>query len=186
MYIIFSEHVCQFMTELFKIISGIGIVKIKAEFTKIRSCKMAIIRFNPNQGLFTLKSNMDRLFDDFFSDNWDAPKRSDQILPPVDVFENKNEFVLHVEVPGIKKDDIKITFENNYLNISGEKKSTDERKNENYHQLERSFGKFHRSISIPAGIMLDKINAEYQQGVLSITIPKAEEAKPKEIEVKVK
>ena len=101
-------------------------------------------------------------------------------------FLTEQEFLISAEIPGIKKDDVKITFENNYLTISGEKKSKKDVKEENFHHSERSYGKFSRTIAIPAGVMLDKIEAEYEQGVLSIKIPKAEEAKPKQIEVKVK
>ena len=147
---------------------------------------MAIVRINPSRSIFGLKNNMDRLFDDFFRPGWDQPESFADVLPAVDVVENDNEFVVNAELPGMKKDDIKITFENNYLNLSGEKKSGKEIRDENYHQLERSYGKFSRSVAIPSGVMLDKIHAEYEQGVLSVHIPKAEEAKPKQIEVKVK
>ncbi len=146
---------------------------------------MSIIRYNPGRSIFSLKSDMDRLFEDFFGSGTETERLAD-IIPATDVFENENEFIVKAEVPGMKKDDIKITFENNYLTISGEKKSGKEVKEENYHQLERSYGKFMRRIGIPSGVMLDKINAEYEDGVLSIHIPKAEEAKPKQIDIKVK
>jgi HSP20 family protein len=147
---------------------------------------MAVVRFNPERSIFSLKSDMDRLFDNFFSDRPSQIESYSDIIPIVDVEETEQEFLITAELPGIKKDDIKITFENNYLTISGEKKAKKDMKKENYHHMERSYGKFSRTLAIPAGVMLDKIEAEYEQGILNIKIPKAEEAKPKQIEVKVK
>lgn len=147
---------------------------------------MALVRWNPARSIFSLKSDMDRLFDDFFSDRSSQLQSYADLTPIVDVEETEQEFLISAEIPGIKKDDIKITFENNYLTISGEKKAKKEVKEENYHHSERSYGKFSRTIAIPSGVMLDKIEAEYDQGVLNIKIPKSEEAKPKQIEVKVK
>ena len=147
---------------------------------------MPVIRWNPERSIFSLKSDMDRLFDNFFTDRPNQLQSYSDITPIVDVEETDHEFLISVEIPGIKKDDIKITFENNYLTISGEKKTKKDVKKENFHHSERSYGKFSRTLAIPAGVMLDKIEAEYEQGVLSVKIPKAEEAKPKQIEVKVK
>ena len=147
---------------------------------------MPIVRWNPEKSIFSLRSDMDRLFDNFFADRPDQLQSYSDITPTVDVEETDQEFLITAEIPGIKKDDIKITFENNYLTISGEKKVKKERKDENFHHMERRYGKFSRTLGIPAGVMLDKIEAEYEQGVLHIKIPKAEEAKPKQIEVKVK
>jgi HSP20 family protein len=147
---------------------------------------MPVVRWNPERSIFSLKSDMDRLFDNFFTDRSSQLQSYTDITPIVDVEETDHEFLISVEIPGIKKDDIKITFENNYLTISGEKKNKKDVKNENFHHSERSYGKFSRTLAIPAGVMLDNIEAEYEQGVLSVKIPKAEEAKPKQIEVKVK
>lgn len=147
---------------------------------------MALVRFTPGRSIFSLKSDMDRLFDNFFTERWDAGDSISDMSPVIDVEENENQFVVSAEIPGMVKDDIKITFENNYLMISGEKKSKKESKNENVHYTERNYGKFSRSIPIPSGVMLDKISAEYEQGVLTVKVPKAEEAKPKQVEVKVK
>ncbi|MBN1406766.1 MAG: Hsp20/alpha crystallin family protein [Calditrichaceae bacterium] len=147
---------------------------------------MPIVRWNPERSIFSLKSDMDRLFDNFFTDRPGQLQSYSDMTPIVDVEETDQAFLITAEVPGIKKDDIKITFENNYLTISGEKKVEKDRKDKNFHHMERSFGKFSRTLGIPAGVMLDKIEAEYDQGILNIKIPKAEEAKPKQIEVKVK
>lgn len=145
---------------------------------------MALVRFNPARSIFSLKSDMDRLFDNFFSDSSDTTDSYYDVIPQLDIEENEHEFNIYAELPGMKKDDIKITFENNYLTISGEKKAKENQ--DNFHHTERRFGKFNRSMGIPSGVMLDKIEAEYEQGVLSVKIPKAEESKPKQIAVKVK
>ena len=144
-----------------------------------------LTRFSPARSLFTLKNDMDRLFDEFFRTGLDVTDRVD-LTPLVDVEETDDEFIISAELPGMKRDDIKITFENNILNISGEKKAGKEIKEENYHRMERSYGKFSRTIPIPSGVKLDKIDAVYEDGVLNIRIPKTEEAKPKQIEIKVK
>ena len=106
--------------------------------------------------------------------------------PAVDVAEHENNYLVNVELPGIGKDDVKITMRENVLTIEGEKKAENETKDKNYHRVERSFGKFQRSFSLPKNVKSDAIEAEYKDGVLSVSIPKAEEVKPKQIEVKVK
>lgn len=143
---------------------------------------MTLLRVNPARRLL----DMERMFDDFFNQDTAMQERLSPVLPYLNVEENEEAFYVSAEIPGMKKDDIKIAFQDNVLTISGEKKEEKKHKEKNYHRIERSFGKFSRSVNIPAGVMLDKIEAEYENGVLYITIPKAEEAKPKMIEVKVK
>jgi len=147
---------------------------------------MTLARWNPAKSVFTLKSDMDRLFDSFFGGAEGAAESFSDLSIPVDVKETSHEFIVAAEIPGIAKDDISISFENNYLRISGEKKAQKEKKEENYHQIERHYGRFSRTVPIPAGVMLDKIEAAYDHGILTVTIPKTEEAKPKQIEVKIK
>lgn len=147
---------------------------------------MSLVRWNPENNIFTLKSGMDRLFDDLFMDRSNVLTRYPELTPAVNVKEDDNEFVISAEVPGMKKDDIKITFENNYLTISGEKKAKEEIKEKDFHQLEHRYGKFSRTIAVPAGVKSDKIEADYEQGILTIHIPKDEDAKSKQIEVKIK
>lgn len=147
---------------------------------------MALVRWNPSNSIFTLRGDVDRLFDNFFSDRMSPSESFSNITPVVDVEETDQDFLITAEIPGMRKEDIKITFENNYLTLSGEKKSKKDHKEENFHHLERRYGKFSRTLAIPVGVMLDKIEAQYEHGILSIKIPKAEEAKPKQIEVKIK
>ncbi|MCB0282152.1 MAG: Hsp20/alpha crystallin family protein [Calditrichae bacterium] len=146
---------------------------------------MAIVKFSPSRSIFGLRSDMDRVLDNFLRE-WDLPESFTESYPTMDIEETDSEFIVTAEVPGMKKEDIKITFENNYLNVSGEKKAKKDHKSDNFHQVERRYGKFSRSVGIPSGVMLDKISAEYEQGILHIHIPKAEEAKPRQIEIKVK
>jgi HSP20 family protein len=106
--------------------------------------------------------------------------------PAVDVAENENEVQVKVELPGISKDDVKITMQENILTIRGEKKQENETKNSEYRRVERSYGSFQRSFTLPTSVKHDEIEASYKDGILTVTLPKAEEAKPKQIDVKVK
>jgi len=143
---------------------------------------MALIKWNPAKDLLSF----DRMIDDFFSPDVRLFEDISHVVPLVNVEETDEAFNISAELPGIKKDDIKISFQDNILTISGEKKAEKKHKEKNYHRIERSYGKFSRSIGIPSGVKLDEISAEYKKGVLYVTIPKTEEAKPKKIEVKVK
>ncbi len=148
---------------------------------------MTLVKYNPTNSLFGLKSNMDKLFDEFFGlDKGIWPESTLSVVPAVDLEETEDAFKITAELPGMTKKDIKITLENNVLSISGEKKAEREEKDKNYHRVERSYGKFHRAFELPGAVNRDKIEAEYKDGILSISVPKTEEAKPKQIEVKVK
>ncbi|VAX15864.1 hypothetical protein MNBD_NITROSPINAE02-1262 [hydrothermal vent metagenome] len=104
-------------------------------------------------------------------------------LPPVDVSEKENEYVITMEAPGMEKDDIRIELEDNVLTLSGEKKESHEEKNERLYRLERRYGSFTRSFRI-RGVEADKIAAGFKNGVLTVTIPKSEEVKPKKISIR--
>jgi len=130
---------------------------------------------------------MNRMFDNAFRfDARDGDSEFTAWTPAVDITEHDDQFVVKVELPGVNKDDVKITLENNILTIRGEKKQEKETKKENYHRVERSYGSFQRSFTLPMTVKSDKIDAVYKDGILQIALPKAEEAKPKQIEVKVK
>lgn len=105
--------------------------------------------------------------------------------PALDAFEDKDKYVVSVELPGIKKEDIHVTVHDGVLTISGERKSEKDVKEGTVHRTERYYGKFSRSVSLPSVVQTDKVAAAYKDGVLSVEIPKAEEAKPKQIEVKI-
>ena len=143
---------------------------------------MTLLRVNPARSFL----NMNRMFEDFFPNDEYLQERLHPVVPVINVEENEDSFNISAEIPGMKKNDIKISFQDNMLTISGEKQEEKKRKGRNYHRIERNFGKFSRSINIPADVRADKISAEYEDGVLYISIPKSEEARPKLIEVKVK
>lgn len=106
--------------------------------------------------------------------------------PALDVHDDKDTFTVTLEAPGLNKEDFEISWHNGVLSIAGERREEKEAEERNYFRRERSFGRFSRSVSLPADVQADKISAAYQNGILSVTLPKAEEAKPKHIEVSVK
>ncbi len=136
----------------------------------------------------TMQKRMNRLFNDFFGGR---EGESDELtlstwLPSVDVIENDDAFVIEAELPGMTKDDIKISIANDVLSIRGEKKIEKEDKKKSYYRMERSYGSFSRTFPLPGNVKTDKIDAEFKNGVLIVTVPKSEEAKPKQIDVKIK
>jgi HSP20 family protein len=104
-------------------------------------------------------------------------------VPPVDIYETENEIVVRADLPGIDPNDIDIRIENNVLTIKGERRMQQEVKEENYYRGEAAYGTFNRSFTLPSAVDEDKINAEFRVGVLKITLPKKEQAKPKQIKV---
>ncbi len=155
---------------------------------------MAITRWKPERelsswtpfrDLVNMQREIGRVFDGLFPE-YDAENAViAQWAPRVDVSENKDAYLIKAELPGVNRNDVKITLHDNILTIKGEKKEEKEEKDVNVHRIERSFGVFERAFSLPLSVKSDKIDASFKDGVLSITLPKAEEAKPKEIEVKV-
>ncbi len=146
---------------------------------------MSLIRWSPGgrdlfQDLATMQKDMGRLFGSLWSDE----TSTGAWYPSVDIAEGKEEYTVHVELPGIDKKDVKVSVQDNVLTIRGEKKQESEARDKNYHRVERSYGSFARSFRLPTLVKADKIEAAYKDGVLTITLPKAEEAKAKEIEVK--
>jgi len=140
-------------------------------------------RFPIASSMFKPLLNLDREISNILDD---GSFGTSFLTPAVDVVENENDIQVKVELPGVSKDDVKITMQDNILTIRGEKKQEKETKNSEYHRVERSYGSFQRSFTLPTNVNHDKIDASYNDGVLKVTLPKAEEAKPKQIEVKVK
>jgi HSP20 family protein len=132
-----------------------------------------------------MRRDMDRLWDSFFERGVLRDEDGREWLPYLDVAETKNEIVVKAEVPGLEPKDIDISLSDGLLTIKGEKKQEREEKEENYHLVERSYGSFARSIRLPNEVQSDKINASYKNGVLKIVLPKSEEAKKKEVKIKV-
>ncbi len=141
--------------------------------------------WSPYRDLLNMQREIGRVFDNLFSDYDSESSFVAQWVPRVDVVENKDAFMIKAELPGIDKSNVKITLHDNILTIRGDKKQENEEKGINVHRIERSFGTFERAFSLPTTVKSDKIDASFKDGVLTITLPKVEEAKPKEIEVKV-
>jgi HSP20 family protein len=145
---------------------------------------MAIIRWDPFRDIVTLRDKMNRLFEDAVTARGEEKDMiSSTWTPSVDIYETGNEIVLTAEVPGIDEKDIDIKIENNTLSIQGERKFEKETKEENYHRIERSYGSFFRSFTIPHNVDQDKIEAEHEGGVLRVVMPKKPESKPKKVKV---
>ena len=154
---------------------------------------MSLVRWNPARelaawpsDLFGIQREMNKMFDGVFRGTGDEDYSFSSWTPAVDIAEHDDEYLVKVELPGVNKDEVKLTLENNILTIRGEKKQEKETKKENYHRVERSYGSFQRSFTLPAAVKSDKIDASYKDGILTVSLPKVEEAKPKQIEVKVK
>lgn len=143
---------------------------------------MAVVRWKPLQDITRMQRDMNSLFDSFFNESdYDYPA---SWSPRVDIKETKDDYQLVAELPGMNKGDVKITMRENTLQISGEKKAQEEDKSTNYHRIERHYGAFSRSFTLPSAVNASKINAVFKDGELKLTLPKVEEAKPKEIEIK--
>ena len=127
----------------------------------------------------------------FLSSDWMEPFSDEEswatagFVPAVDIIERDNEYVLEAEVPGLKKDEIRIDLKDGVLTISGERKYEDEEKKDKYTRVERCYGSFTRSFTLPDHVETDKIDASYKDGVLTVTLPKGEKARPKAIDVKI-
>jgi HSP20 family protein len=130
-------------------------------------------------GLMNLRDEVDRMFRDFY----EGRDEESGWLPSVDIAEDKDKYVLTAELPGVKKEDVKINIHNNVLTIEGEKKSWQEKKDDNYYRGERYFGKFSRSFTLNSEIDADKIKAEYNDGILTVNLPKTEKVKPRQITI---
>jgi HSP20 family protein len=147
---------------------------------------MAIVRFEPFRDLMSLQERMSRLFGESYrpqtEEDWAL---GGSWAPAVDIYEQENNIVIKAEVPGVDPKDVDIRLENNVLTIKGERKFDNEVKKENYHRVERAYGVFTRSFTLPTVVDPNAIKAEYKDGVLRVTLPKREEAKPKQIQISV-
>jgi HSP20 family protein len=157
-----------------------------------REPEKALTASRPVSEIARMEREMERIFEDFFSPRWSPFRRSfwpmrKQAFPSVDidVYEEKDEIVAKAELPGMSKDDINVNVSDHILTIKGEKKKEEETKDEDYFFSERSYGAFVRSIELPADVQTEKAKANFKNGILEIRLPKTEEAKKKEIPVKV-
>ena len=146
---------------------------------------LTLRRFTPSNDLLGVH-RLNALLDDAFSGWPGNGVATSAWLPAVDVFEDKESLKIVAELPGLKPEDVKLTMENSTLTLRGEKKQVAEEKNERVHRYERSYGSFERSFSLPNTVDADKVAASFENGVLTIILPKAEKAKPREIAVAAK
>jgi HSP20 family protein len=138
---------------------------------------------------FTLQQRLNRLFEEAFGPLAllaEEPLSITAWTPSCDVYETDNEIVVKAEIPGMKKEDVKVSIEDNLLTLSGERKFEEETKRENYRRIERSYGAFTRSFTLPPSVDTKKVTAEFKDGLLEVKLPKLEAAKPKQVEIKVK
>ena len=143
-----------------------------------------LIRWEPAREMMTLREAMDHLFDDAFTrpltlrDGWSAPA--------IDMYQTDDEIVVKASLPGVKADEVQINITGEILTLKGETRQVEEKKDKAWHMREQRWGTFERAIALPTEVVADKAKAEFENGILTITLPKAEEVKPKIINIKAK
>jgi HSP20 family protein len=147
---------------------------------------MATIRWEPVAELNGLQNEMNRLFNTFFDQpagtgRGAAPSR--RWIPPMDLVETADHYVLRADLPGLSDDDVNVQLEDNVLTISGERKTHHDEHEEGYHRIERAFGSFTRSLALPDGVDPDGVQADFDRGVLEVRIPKPEQKKPRQVQI---
>lgn len=147
---------------------------------------MALVKYNPFKDLRTMQEEMNHLLDLAWNRESGEELSEGVWQPPVDIYENNDAVVIKAEVPDIDQKDIEVRIENNTLTLRGERKQNSDIKKENYHRVERYYGHFQRSFTLPPTINQDNIQASCDRGVLTITLPKMEGATPKQIKVEIK
>jgi HSP20 family protein len=143
---------------------------------------MTLVRWDPFRELVAMSHRLNRTLNDPYT-----PRTEDSFgawAPPVDIFERQDHLVIRAEVPGVQKDDMDVRIENGVLTLHGERKQETDVTEENAHRMERVYGAFTRSFALPTTVDATKVTATYKDGVLEVTVPKAETAKPKMVEIK--
>jgi HSP20 family protein len=151
---------------------------------------MALLRWEPITELNTLQNEMNRLFNTLGDPSMRTSRgasggTSPRWLPPMDLLETGEHYVLRADLPGLADDDINVQFEDNVLTISGERTAEHDNQQEGYYRLERAFGTFSRSLTLPDGVDPDTVQAHFDRGVLEIKIPKPEQKKPRQVQIKL-
>ena len=147
-----------------------------------------LTRWEPDHEMMTLREAMNRLFDDAFTRPFSLMREggSGWSSPAIDMYQTNNDVVLKAALPGIKADEVQINISGDVLTIKGETKHEEEKKDKSWHIREHRWGAFERSVTLPTGVISDQAKADFENGILTITLPKAAEAKPKTINVKAK
>jgi HSP20 family protein len=149
---------------------------------------MALVRWEPVRELNSLQTEMNRLFNTFFDTPTTGGNGGGGVrrwVPSMDLVETDEHFVLGADLPGLTEADVSIELEDNVLTVAGERKAEREDKEEGFYRMERSFGQFRRSLTLPEGVDADKIAATFDKGVLEVRIPKPEERKPRRVAIRV-
>ncbi len=144
---------------------------------------MAITRWDPFREVVALQNRMNSLFRDM--NEQDSPLTTASFVPAVDIYEDANKVVLKLEVPGIEEKDLDVRVENSTLTVKGERKFEKEEKEENFHRIERRYGSFYRSFTLPSTVNTENVAASYNAGVLKLELAKKPEAQPKQIKINV-
>src|SRR5579863_8582463 len=144
-----------------------------------------LTRFEPFREFSTLQDRMNRLFRDSFSEGREEALTTSTFAPAVDVYEDEHSITLKIEVPGIDEKEVDVRIENNTLTVHGERKFEKEEKEENYRRVERQYGSFTRSFTLPQTVDQESVSASYDKGVLNVKLAKKAEAKPKQIKISV-
>lgn len=146
---------------------------------------MALVRWDPTRELDTLQSDMNRIFDGFFGrrEGNRGANGLQRWIPAMDLTETVDDLVLRADLPGLDRDDVEIEVKDNVLTVSGERRAESEDRGEGFHRVERSFGRFTRSLGLPQGVSAENVRASFDRGVLEVRIPKPEERKPTRIEI---
>jgi HSP20 family protein len=147
---------------------------------------MALIRWEPARELATIQSEVNRLFNTVFepaNGTSGSPTAYRRWIPPMDLVEGDEEFVLRADLPGVNEEDVNIELDDNVLTISGQRKAEHEERKQGYYRLERSSGSFSRSLTLPDGVDADSVKASFDNGVLEVRVPKPEQRKPRKVTI---
>ena len=145
-----------------------------------------LIRWEPAREMMTLREAMDRLFDDAFTSPLSMRNGWSMSAPAIDMYQTDNEVVVKASIPGVKAEEVQINITGDVLSLKGEVKHEEERNDRAWHIREQRFGSFERSVALPTAVKTDKAEAVFENGVLTITLPKADEVKPRTINIKPK
>jgi HSP20 family protein len=145
----------------------------------------SLIRFSPTSDMRRLQREIDSLFEDFFPTRRVQENGGESAVwaPRVDLSETEDNYYIHVDLPGMGKDDLEINYQDGTLSISGERHAEETEENRKFVRVERSYGRFYRAFTLPQAVQDDQIDATFENGVLNITVPKAEEVKPRRIDI---
>ena len=144
---------------------------------------MALVRWDPGSEVDTLQTEMNRVFDAFFGSRPGNGGHARRWVPAMDLVEDNDDLVLRADLPGLSEDDVDIEVKDGVLTVSGERKTEEKKEEEGYYRVERAFGSFSRSLTLPDGIDPEQVKAEFDNGVLEVRIPKPEERKPHRVRI---